>query len=644
MTRFYSLVLTVISLLLVAAPAEAGKLVNWRFESSQNRLTFNTDSRVQPTAQLIPNPTRIVIDLPGTTLDQPKVNKPIGGAVNNVRIAQFDAFTTRLVIELAPGYIVDPQQVKVRGLSPTRWTVDLPTPQRITQSPSNPLPPVSTPQSNRPSQPSNPNIGTGNDGLSVTQNGILVPLERNGNNSNVQANRSPDGKSITFKLPGATLPAQLAGRTFAIQQYGAGDLAFTPGQSNPQFSLSIDPKSPGWQAYYSRLGGGIVLFPKGGIRATENLTSPPTSGETLVANSGNAALTLPPSRFAGTTISRLELTADNKQLLIRANRSIQPQGTLNRLTGAYEIRIDNAQLADNFQRPSLTPNSALRQVRLRQEDNNTVVILVEPSPGTRIGRLSRSRFDLYALEITPRAGTIFNAPRPNLATFPADNAPIAIDVPPPPNFPNTRYPRQEFPDLPSRPPVRTVPPVNLPRTSKGGRLVFIDPGHGGKDPGAIGLNGIQEKNVILPVSQYVANYLEKQGVRVVMARDSDYFVSLQGRTDMANRAGADVFVSIHANSMGKGRPDVNGLEVYYYGSSGLSSTIHRSILRTVQIKDRGVRKARFYVLRHSRMPSTLVELGFVTGYEDSQNLINPSYQQQLALAISRGILEYLQQN
>ena len=80
---------------------------------------------------MITNPTRIVIDLPGIKLGQPNINRPIGNIVRSVRIGQFDAETTRLVIELAPGYTVDPQQVKIRGISPTQWTVELPEPQPI---------------------------------------------------------------------------------------------------------------------------------------------------------------------------------------------------------------------------------------------------------------------------------------------------------------------------------------------------------------------------------------------------------------------------------------------------------------------------------------------------------------------------------
>ena len=96
--------------------------------------------------------------------------------------------------------------------------------------------------------------------------------------------------------------------------------------------------------------------------------------------------------------------------------------------------------------------------------------------------------------------------------------------------------------------------------------------------------------------------------------------------------------------MGQGRPDVSGLEVYYFDDRRLADTIYRSILRSVNIQDRGVRRARFYVLRTSNMPSTLVEVGFVTGYEDAAKLSDPAYRRQMSTAIARGILEYIQQN
>jgi N-acetylmuramoyl-L-alanine amidase len=114
---------------------------------------------------------------------------------------------------------------------------------------------------------------------------------------------------------------------------------------------------------------------------------------------------------------------------------------------------------------------------------------------------------------------------------------------------------------------------------------------------------------------------------------------------MVPRVGADVFVSIHANSISN-RPDVNGLEVYYFGPGGerLARTIHRSIIQNVGINDRGVRKARFYVLRKNSVPATLVELGFVTSPSEIRRLTSPAYQDQMASAIARGVLQFIQQN
>ncbi|MBM0743786.1 serine hydrolase [Phormidium sp. CLA17] len=122
-------------LLVFPSSVQANSLQSWRFDARQNRLEFSTDEGVQPTAQLVANPTRLVIDLPGTKLKRPKISESFSGTVQNLRIGQFDAQTTRLVIELAPGYVLDPAQVKVRGQSPTQWSVQLPTPRLDVASP-----------------------------------------------------------------------------------------------------------------------------------------------------------------------------------------------------------------------------------------------------------------------------------------------------------------------------------------------------------------------------------------------------------------------------------------------------------------------------------------------------------------------------
>jgi N-acetylmuramoyl-L-alanine amidase len=195
--------------------------------------------------------------------------------------------------------------------------------------------------------------------------------------------------------------------------------------------------------------------------------------------------------------------------------------------------------------------------------------------------------------------------------------------------------------LPHDPVEITVPPPQaLPKQRF---RVVIDPGHGGRDPGAIGLRGIQEKDIVLAISQGVARELERQGIGVVMTRSRDEFISLQGRVRKAEAVNATIFVSIHANSIGLGRPGVNGLETYHYATGlPLARSIHRSILRRLNVKDRGVRRARFYVLRKTSMPATLVEVGFVTGAQDSRQLASPSYRQRMAEAIAAGIIAYLQ--
>lgn len=92
------------SLCMLAAPAEAAKLQSWRFDANQNRLEINTEGAVQPQAQLVFNPTRLVIDLPGIEFGRPQLTQSVGGAVRSVRIGQFDKAITRVVVELSPGY------------------------------------------------------------------------------------------------------------------------------------------------------------------------------------------------------------------------------------------------------------------------------------------------------------------------------------------------------------------------------------------------------------------------------------------------------------------------------------------------------------------------------------------------------------
>lgn len=261
-------------------------------------------------------------------------------------------------------------------------------------------------------------------------------------------------------------------------------------------------------------------------------------------------------------------------------------------------------------------SSYINQVRVGQFSPYTTRIVVELGTPysmrpweVKIRSLAPNRWFVQLADFQPH----------HIYSLPSEEEPVAIAVPTPKPYP-TNYPR--------------------PRS---GYTVVIDPGHGGRDPGAIGLGGLQEKRVVLPISLAVAEILRKRGLRVVMTRSGDSSVSLRGRVQRADQAKGNVFVSIHANAVGGNNSQVNGMESYYYSSGyRLALSIHRNILRRVKVADnRGVRRGRFYVLRKTSMPAALIEVGFVTGSIDNRNLSNPSYRQQLAEAIANGILEYL---
>lgn len=307
-----------------------------------------------------------------------------------------------------------------------------------------------------------------------------------------------------------------------------------------------------------------------------------------------------------TEIESIEVGITGLQLLIKSNGPIRFQSQ--RLSGGVQqILIRNARLGSSASAPNAS-GRYISRLRVQQLDSRTVVLFIEPRAGYEVGDISQRSDRLLSVDLRE----IRVSPRPE------------------PRVPGP-------PVRPGQPP--TVSPPTLPR---GRILVAIDPGHGGQDPGAIGINGLQEKDVILPIALEVQRLLEQQGVGVLMTRSSDYFVSLEERARMANSDRASLFVSIHANAVN--RSSVSGVETYYLSSGrSLAEAVQSSIIQTTNSRNRGVKQARFYVLRNTSMPSILIEVGFVTGVEDAARLANPNYQSQMAAAISQGILSYIQQ-
>jgi len=213
--------------------------------------------------------------------------------------------------------------------------------------------------------------------------------------------------------------------------------------------------------------------------------------------------------------------------------------------------------------------------------------------------------------------------------------------------------------------------------------VVIDPGHGGKDPGAVGRYNLKEKEIVLDIAKRLKRELESVGIKVILTRERDVFIPLGKRADIANRMEADFFISVHANAFRSRR--VKGFEAYYLSeatddsaralaaaenasleyeegsfykptecidvwglkldenrreSRELASSICGTVSSRLAVKNRNVKSARFYVLKHARMPAVLVEVGFISNTDDASSLKSPYYRKKLAESIGEGVLRY----
>lgn len=188
-----------------------------------------------------------------------------------------------------------------------------------------------------------------------------------------------------------------------------------------------------------------------------------------------------------------------------------------------------------------------------------------------------------------------------------------------------------------------------------GKIIVVDAGHGGIDPGA-NRPGVLEKDINLSIALLVKDSLRKQGAKVIMTRDTDeelselcdnekvrdrYHRDLNARLEMVEESDADLFVSIHANASSKSRS--RGVECYYYAKSAEGKRLAESVneqLRVITGKPHEVESGPFFVLRRNKVPAVLIEVGYITNPDERTLLQSPEYQQSLAEAIATGIRNY----
>jgi N-acetylmuramoyl-L-alanine amidase len=510
--RYNWLLPSVFSFVMVSLPATAAEILSWQFNATENRIDFSTSAAVKPEAQLLANPSRLILDLPETRLNQPTSSQVLSNGIKSLRVGQFDVDRTRMVLELDPDYTIDPQQILIQASTDKQWSIQLPTPQPIKSFP----------------------------------------------------NGAPVGPVAVFNESGQIVVAQ-----------------------------PVRPR--------------IVASPS-------NSTAMPVNPR-IVASPGNST---------ATPVNYIALDPTRTGVLVQADRQNRTQ--LKYTTGwdnpssSYRITIPNARLATGYQ----VPRESQRYLTVSAQGDD-ISILVRRADGVKAD-IVRQYLDNRWVYLQPLSGmtTRIAVSRP-----PAE---IPITVPRATNRPAPTSNKQD-----------TSPPV---RQSNGRVLVMLDPGHGGRDPGATGVGGLKEVDVILPVAKKVAEILEKQGIAVKMTRNSDNYVGLDERVTLSRDAGATLFVSIHANSIDN-RPDVNGLELYHYNiGQSFAETVHSTVLDYVNkngfyLNDRRVRSARFLVLRKSSIPAILVETGYLTSEAESARLRRDDYQKVMAEGIAKGIAQYI---
>lgn len=322
------------------------------------------------------------------------------------------------------------------------------------------------------------------------------------------------------------------------------------------------------------------------------------------ASSNPTLINSPSTTSSPVVIERLSFSSTG-QLLIFGNQPFNYQTRLDRASGIFKATVANAKISSNLQRPSLAANSPIERIRLLQV-GNSVEIEIKLIAGWQVRETQRFTNQQIQLQVS------LNRLSPNNQT----SLPIGNPV--------------------------TQAPTNTGDRRRG--VIFVDAGHGGNDPGAVS-NGIQEKDVVLPISLKLGQALQSMGYTVYYTRTNDVEIDLEPRVAAAERINADIFVSVHANSLAPGNSGISGVETYHSRNSTvgkeLANYVHSQVISGTGASDRSVRGAGFYVIARTSMPAILVETGYVTNPTEARNLSNPDYQKRMANAIARGIDQFM---
>ncbi len=443
--------------------------------------------------------------------------------------------------------------------------------------------------------------------IRVTPNGLMLRVNAN---PQVRIQREDNPDRLIVDLQNTSVVKELHQTNVPINRFGVKQVRVAQFQTNPAIArlvFDLDSNAPNrkveWRSQYIAATNTLLLTPTNQAIPIETNSSSPRPIESSNVTSLPAA------------IERLSFTSTG-QLVIDANQPISYQASLDRPSGTFKLNIPNAKISPNLQRPSLAANSPIERIRLTQV-GNSVEIGIKTIAGWQMREILR--------------------PLGSQPGIQQSNQQIRLQV----SLGSVSQVPNNSNSLPNNSPNESSSQTVGDRRRG---LIYIDAGHGGRDPGAIG-NGIQEKDVVLPISLELGRALQSMGYSVYYTRTNDVEVDLEPRVASAESVNADLFVSIHANSLASRNSGVNGVETFHARGSTvgkeLAQYVQSQIIANTGATDRSVKAAGFYVIARTSMPAILVETGFVTNPTEAANLNNPSYQKRMAEAIARGIDQFM---
>ena len=337
---------------------------------------------------------------------------------------------------------------------------------------------------------------------------------------------------------------------------------------------------------------------------------------------------------------RIGKTDGNVRIVVDSEQPVSYKQSVLANPTRIVLDVQNAWITPETKKDISVDSPLVSRIRVAQFDAATVRIVVETTVG-------KGGWKLFALSgDKPRIVMDFGAsPGSGKTEKPAQTVEKPVPVQPPAVDVDEEEPARDRGQLD-----RDLSAI----TGLKGRTIPIDPGHGGSDSGAIGPTGIMEKSITLRVSRELKRLLEAEGATVILTRTGDTEVSTKGanatsveeleaRCEVANRAHADIFLSIHADAFTN--REVKGTTAYYYTQGSKQSKLLADCVRTALIDaigtlDRGTQTSNFYVVKHTDMPAILVEISFISNPDEEKMMNSEEGIKKIAQGIADGIADY----